>query len=171
MQDSALTTERRVHQLKGLVDLFSNLGACQDDLATHEDKQDNLRLDHAVDETRKQLGLVGAETVMLRAETLKTNGKLDVARTDNILDLEVRELGIEAQLLDDASILARSKLGVVFGLCASHHHFARSEDESGSLWVANTHDHGSKSLFIVRAWYMTTFLEQLTFGLYSALRA
>ena len=72
-----------------MVDLFTNLGTGQDDLARHEDKQDDLGLHHAVDQTGEELRLVGRESVMARCKTLQTNGKLDVARADDILNLKV----------------------------------------------------------------------------------
>ena len=72
-----------------MVDLFTNLGTGQDDLARHEDEQDDLGLHHAVDETGEELRLVGRESVMARCKTLQTNGELDVARADDVLDLEV----------------------------------------------------------------------------------
>ena len=66
-----------------------------------------------------------------------------------ILDFEVGELGIEPELLNDTRILARSKLGVILRLGTRHHHLARSEDECGGLRLANTHDHGRETLWIV----------------------
>lgn len=90
------TLKHRVDHFEGLIDLLSNLCASQDDLARHEDEQDNLGLDHAVDETREQFRLVGAEIVMLRRKSFQANGELDVAGADNVLDLEVRKLCVEA---------------------------------------------------------------------------
>lgn len=72
-----------------MVDLFTNLGTGQDDLARHEDEQDDLGLHHAVDQTGEELRLVGRESVMARCKTLQTNGELDVARADDILNLKV----------------------------------------------------------------------------------
>ena len=72
-----------------MVDLFTNLGTGQDDLARHEDEQDDLGLHHTVDETREEFRLVGRESVMARSKTLQANGELDVARANNVLDLEV----------------------------------------------------------------------------------
>lgn len=93
--DLAEILEHRVDELEGVVDLVTDFGTREYDLAAHEDQQDNLRLDHAVDETREQLRLVGTEVVVSRSETLEANGKLDVARAHNVLDLEVGELGVE----------------------------------------------------------------------------
>lgn len=100
------TLKHRVDHLEGLVNLFSNLRASQDNLATDEDQEHNLWLDHSVDKTGEQLRLVRAEIVMTRCKTFETDRELDVARADNILDLEVGELGIETKLLDNASILS-----------------------------------------------------------------
>src|SRR5437868_2074162 len=116
------TGKHRVDHLEGLVDLLTNLRTRQDNLATDEDQQDNLRLDHAVDEAGEQLRLVRAEVVMAGGEPFQTNGELDVARADNVLDLEVGELGIEAELLDDSSVFARGQLRIVLGLGTGDDH-------------------------------------------------
>jgi hypothetical protein len=84
-----------------LIDLLADLGAGEDDLARDEDEEHNLRLHHAVDETREELRLVGREVVMARSKTLETDWKLDVAAADDVLDLEVGEASVEAELLDD----------------------------------------------------------------------
>jgi hypothetical protein len=72
-----------------LIDLFANLGTGQDDLAADEDEEDDLGLHHAVNETREELRLVGRESVMARGKTLQANGELDVAGTNDVLDLEI----------------------------------------------------------------------------------
>ena len=116
------TLKHRVDHFECLVNLFSNFRASQDDLARNEDEENNLGLDHSVDETREQLGLIRAEVVMAGRKTFQTNGELDVTGADNVLDLEVGKLGIETKLLDDTSVLARCKLRVVLRLCTSNHH-------------------------------------------------
>ncbi len=88
--------------LEGLVDLITESGSSEDNLPADKDQQDNLGLDHAVDQAREQLGLVGAEVAVASGHTLEADGKADIARSDNILDLEGGELSIEAELLDDA---------------------------------------------------------------------
>jgi len=143
------TLQHRVDHLERLVDLLADLGASEDDLAAHEDEKDDLGLDHAVDETREELGLVRAEVVMLGRKTLQADGELDVARTDNVLDLEVGELGVEAELLDDARVLARGKLRIILRLGARDNHLAAGEDERGRLRLADTHDDGSETLGVV----------------------
>lgn len=98
--------QHRVNHLKSLVNFFSDLRTSQDNLATDEDEKHNLGLDHAVNKTREQLRLVRAEIVMARSQTLQTDRKLNVARSNNVLDLEICELGVEAELLNDTSILS-----------------------------------------------------------------
>lgn len=140
------TRKHRVDKLESLVDLLTDLSAGEDDLAADEDQEDNLGLHHAVNETREQLGLIGTEVVVAASQTLQPNGELDVARPDDVLDLEVCELRIEPELLDDTRVFARGQLRVVLRLGAGDHHLARGEDQSGRLGFANAHDHSSKTL-------------------------
>ena len=83
---------------------------------------------------------------MTVGETLEPDRKLDVGRADNILNFKVFELSIESELLNDSSIFARRQFRVILALCTSYDHFARSKDESSSLWFADTHNDGSKTL-------------------------
>ena len=136
----------------------------EDNLARDEDEQDDLGLDHTVDETREQLrepcqpldsiqpnaathlGLVTAELPVAVREALQTNGELHVATADDVLDLEFRELGIEAELLDDPCIFARRQPRVVLALRTSDDHLARREDQSGCLRITDTHDNRGETL-------------------------
>ena len=102
--------KHRVDHLEGLVDLLPNFRTRQDDLATDENEQDDLGFDHSVDQAREQLRLIGAEVMMARCQSLQANGELDVTGANDVLDLEIRELRIEAKLLDDTGILSRRKL-------------------------------------------------------------
>ena len=83
---------------------------------------------------------------MARSQTLQADGELDVAGANNVLDLKVGKLCVEAELLDNASIFARRQLRVVFRLGASNDHLARGKDESRSLGLTNAHDDGGETL-------------------------
>ena len=141
-----ITTQHRVYHFEGSIDLVSHFGACQHDLAADEDQQDNFRLNHAINEAREEFRLVGAEVVMARGKSLQANGELDVARTNNVLNLKIREFRIEPKFLDNASVFARSKSAIVFRLCTSHNHLARSKDEGRCFGLANAHDHSGETL-------------------------
>lgn len=56
---------------------------------------------------REKLGLVTTELSVAVCKTLKTNRKLDIAAAHDVLDLELRKLGVKTKLLDDARVLAR----------------------------------------------------------------
>lgn len=140
------TLQDGVDHLKGLVDLLTNFGASQDDLAADEYQQHDLRLDHAVDKTREQFRFVRAEVVMARSQTFQTDGELDVAAANNVLDLEVAELCVEAKLLDDTGILPGRKLGVILRLGSSYNHLAGGEDKSSCLGLTNSHDDSGETL-------------------------
>ena len=97
--------------------------------------------------TRKELRLVRAEVVMTRRKAFKANWKLDIARADDVLDLEIRKLSVKAELLDDSCVFARRQARVleivvskydaqhvvleeptVLRFGTSHYHLAGSED-------------------------------------------
>ena len=79
-------------------------------------------------------------------KAFQTNRKPHITRADNVLDLKVRKLAGKAKLLDDTRVLSGSQLGVVLRLGTGHYHLARGKDQSGGLWLSNTHDHGCKTL-------------------------
>ena len=141
--------EHGVNHLESLVDFLPDFGASEYELAAYEDEKHNLGLDHAVDETREQLGFVGAEVVVLGSQTLETDRELDVARADDVLDLEIRKLGVETKLLNDTGILARGKLRVVLRLGAGHDHLAGGEDKRGRLRFTDAHDDGRETLSLL----------------------
>ncbi len=104
---------------------------------------------------------------MTGREAFKTDRKLDVARADNVLDLEIHELGIETKLLNDSCVFTRRQARVfeaktsvssrhktlreptILRFGTSDYHLAGSKDQSGSLGLTDTHDDGGKSLWIV----------------------
>lgn len=86
---------------------------------------------------------------MRAGEALETDRELNVTRADDVLDLKVGELCVEAQLLDDARVLARRQFAVRLALCTSDNHLARSEDQRRRLRIANAHDDGSETLGVV----------------------
>jgi len=45
--------ENRIDGFEGVIDLLTNLGTSQDNLSTNEYEQNDLGLDHSVDETRE----------------------------------------------------------------------------------------------------------------------
>ena len=92
------------------------------------------------------LRLVTAELPVAVRETLETNRELHVTATDDVLDLELRELGVEAKLLDDPRVLARRKPRVILALRTGDDHLAGGEDKCGRLRVADTHDDGGETL-------------------------
>jgi hypothetical protein len=144
--DFSEVLKHRVDHLEGLVNFFSYFGSGQDNLATHEDQKHDFRLDHSVDETREKFRLVRAEVHVARSQTFETNGEFDIAGAHDVLDLEIRKLGVEAQLLDDSGILAGSELRNILRLGAGHDHLARGEDQGGGFRLADTHDHGGETL-------------------------
>ena len=138
--------QHRVYVLKGLVDLFAQLCACQDDLTRDKDQQDNLGLDHAINEPWKKLWLIRGVMAVRKGKALQPNGKLDVAAPNDILDLKVGEAGRKAELLDDAGILTSRQSRKLFALGACDDHLARGKDQGRGLWIADAHNDGRKSL-------------------------
>jgi len=98
--------EHSVDRIESRVDLLSDLSASQDDLSGHEDEEHDFWFDHTIDQTREQLRLIAAELPVAVRKSLQTNGEFDVATADDVLDFEFRKLGIEAEFLNDTSVLA-----------------------------------------------------------------
>lgn len=51
--------------------------------------------------------------VMTRRKAFKTDWELDVARADDVLDLEISEFGVEAELLNNSCVFARRQARVL----------------------------------------------------------
>ena len=50
---------------------------------------------------------------MTRRKTFKADRELDIARADDVLNLEIRELGVKAKLLDDSCVFTRRQSRVL----------------------------------------------------------
>ena len=64
-------------------------------------------------ETRKELRLVRAKVVVTRRKAFETDWELDIARADNVLDLEIRKLSVEAKLLNDTCVFTRRQARIL----------------------------------------------------------
>lgn len=84
--------------------------------------------------------------MMAGCQPLETDREFDIARSDDILNLEVGELRVEPELLDDTSVFARRKFRVIFRLSSRDDHLAGGEDQSGSFRFANTHNDSGETL-------------------------
>lgn len=144
--DLAKVGEHGIDKVEGLVDFLADLGTSQNEFSGDEHEKHDFRSHHAVDEAREQFGFVGAEHMVAAGQTLKTNWKLDVARPDDVLNLELGEFSVEAELLIDTRVLATCKLAVVFRLGASDDPPPRRKNERRRFGFADTHDHGCKTL-------------------------
>ena len=65
--------------------------------------------------------------MMLGSKTFQSDWELDVTRADNVLNLEIRELGTEAEFLDDSSVFARCEFAIVFGFLYEYEHMSSLE--------------------------------------------
>lgn len=91
--------QNRVDEVETLQDVAAGLGASEDDLSVDKDQHDQTWLHHAVDETGKELRLIGTELAVHAMQTLQTNGETQIDGGHNILEAIVAELDWEAQLL------------------------------------------------------------------------
>lgn len=94
-------------------------------------------------------GLVAAEVGVMGLQTLKRDGKSNIARSDYVVHLEVEELRSEAKFHDDAGELASGQSAIRLALVACDNHLACSEDERGGLGISDAHDDGGEALGIV----------------------
>eukprot|EP00960_Hanusia_phi_P060127 764413-Hanusia_phi.AAC.5 len=156
-----------VNRSEGNVDVPLVLGPGQDDLPGHEDEQHNLtsafthksrqhresrsdlRHQHAIDEAREQLGLVAAIVLMGIRKLLQTNGEAHIARSNNVLDLELSELRAESELLNDASKLPRRQPCALLALRSCADHLSRGKNQRCCLGLSDSHDHCCKALGVV----------------------
>lgn len=97
-------------------------------------------------ESMTYLWLVAAELSVRVRQSLQTDGELDITTPDDVLNLEFEKLGIEAELLNDPSILPRRQPRVILRLGTSDDHLPRSENQSSSLGITDTHDHSCETL-------------------------
>ena len=51
--------------------------------------------------------------MMARRKAFETDRELNIARADNVLDLEVRELGIKPEFLNDSCVFTRRQARVL----------------------------------------------------------
>jgi hypothetical protein len=98
--------------------------------------QSNGEADIAADQTKAVLAL---ETQISPLSTVNS-------RSNNVLNLELAESSIKAQLLDDSSVLAAGQSRVVFALCTRHDHFPTGKDERSRFGLSDSHDDGGKTL-------------------------
>ncbi len=104
-----LTLKDGIYHFESLVDLLAIFTSRQDNLAADKDQKHDLGLDHAIDEAREQLRLVRAEVLVAGVKTLEADGELNVARANDILNLEIRKLSAVAELLDDSGAAETNK--------------------------------------------------------------
>jgi len=138
--------EHRVDGFEGNVYLLTNFRTRQNNLSTHKDKQNDFRLYHSVNQSREQFRLVRAEVMMARGEALEAYGKLDITGANNVLNLKIRKLSIESKLLNNASVFARGKLGIILRFGTRNNHLAGRENECSGFRFANTHDNSGETL-------------------------
>lgn len=138
-------------RLERRVDIGAGLGSCQDDLARREDQQTDLGVLHVVDQARKGVRVeVTKHLVLALEQALELNLKVDRARTNHVLHLEVRQLHIVSDLLDGLRVLLSRVKTVLLTLSPSDHHFSGFKNQRRrSLGLLHPHDDGRKTLWIV----------------------
>jgi len=80
------------------------------------------------------------------SQTFQSDRELDVATPYNVLNFEVHEFRIKAQLLNDPGILPGGKARVIFWFGTGDHHFAGRKNQRSRLRISYPHDHGSETL-------------------------
>jgi len=92
------------------------------------------------------LWFITAELTVAVCKPLQTNRELDVTTANDILDFELRKLGVESKLLNNASVLARRQPRVVLRLRARNDHLSRRENQGCRLGITDPHDDGGETL-------------------------
>lgn len=68
------------------------------DFPVDEDEQHDARFNHAIDETGKQFGFVGAELLMHLVELLEADGKAQIDGGHKVLHFEIKEFNLNQKL-------------------------------------------------------------------------
>ena len=90
----------------GVVNVLPLFRTCEYDLAANENENHDLGLHHAVDEAGEDLRLVAAVLVVCVGQWLETNREANVARSHNVLNLELSEAQVETDLSDRLSVFS-----------------------------------------------------------------
>jgi hypothetical protein len=106
LQEILATASPKDGYLKGTINFLTDFGASEHNLSRHKDQQNDLGVDHSVNQPGKQLGLIGGEHAVAVGQTLQPNGESNVTAPDDVLDLEIHKFGVEAEFLDDPGVLA-----------------------------------------------------------------
>jgi hypothetical protein len=105
---------------------------------------------HSIDESWKELWLVGAEAPMVLVQVLKRDWKFYVTGAHNILDLEFLQLHIcETHFLDHLGIPLGSNIRLFLTLGTCDDHLTRVENEGSGFRVSDTDDHCCKTLRVI----------------------
>lgn len=86
---------------------------------------------------------------MLHHQTLQPDGELHITTAHHVLDLELHEASRKTKFLDNASILSGSQSGQLLALSSRADHLPRAEHQSSGPGVSDTHNHSSKTLWII----------------------
>jgi len=79
-------------------------------------------------------------------QTLKANGEADIARTHDVLNLELTEASFKSKLLNNAGIFSTGETTVVFTFRTCDDHLPRGKNKCCRLWFTNTHNNGRETL-------------------------
>jgi hypothetical protein len=143
------TSQNRINAFESFVNFFADLGSGQDDFAGDENEQHHPRSDHSVDQSGKEFWFITAKLRMLQDQSFQSDIEFDIATSHHVLNFEIRELGVKAQLLDDTGVLPRGQLGFALAFGAGTHHFARAENQGGRSRLTDPHNDGRKPFGIV----------------------
>jgi hypothetical protein len=142
--------KHHVDSLKSQLDVISSFGSGENDLPGGKDQKDDFGFNHAINQPRKEFGLIGAELLMAVAQVLERYRELDIARTDNVLYLEILQLDVVAShLFDHFRILFGRVPRLILAFGSGDDHFARGEDEGSGLGVTDANDHGRETFGVV----------------------
>ena len=124
-------------------------------------------------ETRKELRLVRAKVMVTRRKAFETNWELDIARADNVLDLEIRELSVEAKLLNDTCVFTRRQARILARGVSNHEGSDKvtKDQPSSDLAPVTTILPEAKIRAVVLGSRMRIMTAAKRFGLYSAFLA
>ena len=119
----------RLNLLESSIDILPGLCASENDLARSENEETDLGVVHVINQTWESIRVeIAVGRVVTLVKTFQLDFKVNGARTNHVLDLEIRQFDLIAHLLNRSSIVPGCFETQLFRLSTCNDHLASFED-------------------------------------------